>query len=71
MSVSQVPRRSSVLRKDGKVDGDWDHWFDTVRRTANAAEIQGTFANNVAALAGGLVAGQVYQTATGEVRVVV
>ena len=29
------------------------------------------FANNVAALAGGLVIGRLYQTATGEVRIVV
>ena len=29
------------------------------------------FANNVTALAGGLVIGQLYQTATGEVRIVV
>ncbi|MES2531838.1 MAG: hypothetical protein V4636_12430 [Pseudomonadota bacterium] len=69
--IDQVPRRSVFVEKGGKISHEADMWLDTVRRTANAAEIRGTFANNVAALAGGLVAGQVYQTATGEVRVVV
>lgn len=71
MSVDQVPRRIVFIEKGGKLSHDADVWLDTVRRTANAAEIMGTFANNVAALAGGLVAGQVYQTAAGDVRVVV
>jgi hypothetical protein len=68
--IDQVPRRV-VFIEQGKITHDADIWLNSVRSTANAAEIQGTFANNAAALAGGLAVGQVYQTAAGEVRVVV
>ena len=71
MSVDIVPRRSVFTEKDGKLSHDADVWLNSVRSAVNAVEVLGTFADNVAALAGGLVAGQVYQTATGELRVVV
>jgi hypothetical protein len=46
----------------------------TVQTTVAAIagfSLAGTYADNAAALAGGLVAGQFYSTVTGEVRVVV
>lgn len=67
-----VPRKSRVQGGDGLVSRDWDASFfqplaDAIGRLTPA----GTFANNAAAVTGGLLVGQFYQTATGEVRVVV
>ena len=70
MSVDQVPRRV-VFIEQGTLSHDAQVWLDSVRRAVNAATLMGTYANNAAAITGGLVAGQQYQTAAGEVRVVV
>lgn len=40
-------------------------------QTISGQQIQGTYANNAAAITGGLTAGAFYKTATGEVRIVV
>jgi hypothetical protein len=70
VSVDQVPRRI-VFVEQGKLSHDAQVWLDSVRRAVNLSTIAGTFANNAAAIAGGLAVGQTYQTAAGEVRVVV
>lgn len=69
-NISPVPRRTTVTEK-GLINTDWDRWLQTIQVALNAAQSNGVFANNVAALAGGLVVGQVYQTVTGELRIVV
>lgn len=43
----------------------------TTVQAISGQQIQGTYANNAAAVAGGLSAGAFYKTATGEVRIVV
>ena len=68
--IPPVPRRTTVTEK-GLINTDWDRWLQTIQVALNAAQSNGVFANNAAALAGGLVIGQVYQTVTGELRIVV
>jgi hypothetical protein len=68
--IDPVPRRTVMVEK-GLVSTDWDRWLQSVQTALNAAQSNGVFANNAAAVAGGLVIGQVYQTVTGELRVVV
>ena len=74
MALPDVPRRSDVLG-DGdqrrRVSHDWDVWLAGLRRRIDLSTPAGTFANNAAAVAAGLAVGQTYQTATGELRVVV
>lgn len=67
----QVPRRSSVVTKAGIITFDWDNFLQSLTQQLAVLTPAGTFANNAAALAAGLAVGQVYQTATGEMRVVV
>jgi hypothetical protein len=43
----------------------------TTVQAVSGQQIQGTYANNAAAVAGGLSVGAFYKTATGEVRIVV
>ena len=50
---------------------DWDNFLVDVLQRLSVLTPAGTYANNAAALAGGLLVGQVYQTAAGEVRIVV
>jgi hypothetical protein len=70
--VPPVPYRSVIVTQGGLVEQlVWVRWLTALLNAVNQAQIAGTFANNVDALAGGLVVGQVYQTATGEMRVVV
>ena len=67
-----IPRESPVLSNGGKISQPWDQsFFQPLVQAVNLLTPAGTFANNAAALAGGLLVGQVYQTAAGEVRVVV
>lgn len=70
-NISPVPRRTRVWDQDRLINPDWDRWLQTIQVALNAAQSNGVFANNAAALAGGLVIGQVYQTVTGELRIVV
>jgi len=69
--IAPVPRRTVVIEKERLINPDWDRWFQTIQEALNAVQSHGVFATNAAALAGGLVIGQVYQTVTGELRVVV
>lgn len=70
--LPQIPRRSRVTGAQAMISDDWDRSFlQPLVRAVDTLTPGGTFANNVAALAGGLLVGQVYQTATGELRIVV
>jgi hypothetical protein len=50
--------------------GAWTSWTGFVNKTLRNPS-RGVYANNAAAIAGGLRVGDVYNTATGELRVVV
>lgn len=66
-----VPRNAPMMAF-GLVSKDWDSSFlQPVVQVVDRLTPAGVFANNLAALAAGLLVGQVYQTATGEVRIVV
>jgi len=69
--IAPVPRRTVVTEQSRLVNPDWDRWLQTIQVALTAAQSAGVFANNAAALAGGLAIGQVYQTVTGELRIVV
>lgn len=70
MALPPVPLRAVVL--EGRlISRDWAVWLNALARQINLSAPAGTFANNAAALSAGLAVGQTYQTATGEVRVVV
>jgi hypothetical protein len=62
--MDQVIRAFSVFVQ--QVNNPGDAIFTTLRLTALP-----TYANNAAALAGGLIANDVYKTSTGELRIVV
>lgn len=62
--MAQLVRAFSVFVQQANNPGD--AIFTTLRLTALPI-----YANNAAALAGGLIAGDVYKTATGELRIVV
>ena len=62
--MAQLIRAFSVFVQQTNNPGD--AIFTTLRLTALPS-----YANNAAALAGGLIAGDVYKTATGELRIVV
>ena len=62
--MAQLIRAFSVFVQQTNNPGD--AIFTTLRLTALPI-----YANNAAALAGGLIAGDVYKTATGELRIVV
>lgn len=67
-----IPRSMPIVGKDGTVNPDWDRSFlQPLAQAVSNGTSHGTYANNAAALAGGLVVGQVYQTAAGELRIVV
>lgn len=66
--------RSAIVKSvlsQGYVGRDWAVWLNALVAQINLSAPAGTFANNAAAVAGGLLVGQTYQTATGEIRVVV
>ncbi len=65
-----VPLRVPVI-EGGYISRDMAVYLRTVAQQVNTLTPAGTYANNVDALAAGLLVGQVYQTATGELRVVV
>ena len=68
----QVPRGTAVgAPKTLIVTQAWDNFHVQVTRDISQLQPAGVFANNAAAVAGGLNVGQFYNTATGEVRVVV
>jgi hypothetical protein len=62
--MAQLIRAFSVFVQQTNNPGD--AIFTTLKLTALPE-----YANNAAALAGGLIAGDVYKTATGELRIVV
>lgn len=62
--MAQLIRAFSVFVQQTNNPGD--AIFTTLRLTALSI-----YANNAAALAGGLIAGDVYKTSTGELRIVV
>jgi hypothetical protein len=62
--MAQVIRAFSVFVQ--QVNNPGDAIFTTLRLTAIPV-----YANNAAAAAGGLIAGDVYKTSTGELRIVV
>jgi hypothetical protein len=62
--MAQLVRAFSVFVQQSNNPGD--AIFTTLKLTALPE-----YANNAAALAGGLIAGDVYKTATGELRIVV
>lgn len=62
--MAQLVRAFSVFVQQSNNPGD--AIFTTLKLTALPE-----YANNVAALAGGLIAGDVYKTSTGELRIVV
>ncbi len=62
--MAQVIRAFSVFVQ--QVNNPGDAIFTTLRLTALPV-----YANNAAALAGGLIEGDVYKTSTGELRIVV
>ncbi len=62
--MAQLVRAFSVFVQQANNPGD--AIFTTLKLTALPI-----YANNAAAIAGGLIAGDVYKTATGELRIVV
>jgi hypothetical protein len=62
--MAQLVRAFAVFVQQANNPGD--AIFTTLRLTALPV-----YANNAAALAGGLIAGDVYKTSTGELRIVV
>jgi hypothetical protein len=62
--MAQVTRAFSVFVQ--QVNNPGESIFNTLRLTALPE-----FADNAAALAGGLIAGDIYKTSTGELRIVV
>lgn len=62
--MAQLVRAFSVFVQQANNPGD--AIFTTLRLTALPI-----YANNAAAIAGGLIAGDVYKTSTGELRIVV
>ena len=62
--MAQLVRAFSVFVQQSNNPGD--AIFTTLKLTALPV-----YANNAAAIAGGLIAGDVYKTATGELRIVV
>jgi len=62
--MAQLVRAFSVFVQQANSPGD--AIFTTLKLTALPI-----YANNAAALAGGLIAGDVYKTSTGELRIVV
>jgi hypothetical protein len=62
--MAQVTRAFSVFVQQANNPGD--AIFTTLKLTALPV-----YANNAAAIAGGLIAGDVYKTSTGELRIVV
>jgi hypothetical protein len=62
--MAQLVRAFAVFVQQANNPGD--AIFTTLKLTALPI-----YANNVAALAGGLIAGDVYKTSTGELRIVV
>lgn len=71
-SARQVPRGTPVASgKPPIVTKGWDDFHVAVTRDIATLQPIGTYANNAAAVAAGVNVGQFYQTATGEVRVVV
>lgn len=75
MALPDVPRRNDVLGDFGaerrRISHAWDVWLNGLKHRVDLSTPAGTFANNAAAVAAGIPVGQVYQTATGELRVVV
>ncbi len=65
-----VPLRVPVL-SGGVISHDWAVYLNAVAQAVNTVTSHGTFANNAAAIAGGVLVGQYYQTAAGDVLVVV
>lgn len=54
------------------VSRDWDaSYFQPLTQQVKLGTSGGTYANNAAAVTAGLQVGQVYQTVTGELRIVV
>lgn len=67
-----IPRQSRVITGNGLVTPEWDRSFlQPLMQAVNTLTPAGTYANNAAALVAGLLVGQVYQTAAGELRIVV
>jgi hypothetical protein len=62
--MAQLVRAFSVFVQ--QVNNPGDAIFTTLKLTALPV-----YANNAAAIAGGLIAGDVYKTSTGELRIVV
>ena len=62
--MAQLVRAFAVFVQ--QVNNPGDAIFTTLKLTALP-----TFANNAAAITGGLIAGDVYKTSTGELRIVV
>lgn len=62
--MAQLVRAFAVFAQ--QVNNPGDAIFTTLRLTALPV-----YANNAAAIAGGLIAGDVYKTSTGELRIVV
>jgi hypothetical protein len=70
MALPPVPLRVPVLERR-LISRDWAVWLNALAKQIDLLTPAGTFANNAAAVAAGIAVGQTYQTATGEVRVVV
>lgn len=71
MKQPPVPRQSTVLRAGGLLDIDYDRFLQGMANAVSLGTSAGAYANNAAALAAGLVVGQVYHTAAGDLRIVV
>lgn len=72
MAAKEIIRPPFKSDLPGVTDGGY-RWFQEASNKINLSanpQMQ-TYANNGAALAGGLVVGDFYATATGEVRIVV
>lgn len=69
----QVPTRASLKAADAEMVIDsaaWLEFYEKLTKQVNAPYTLATYANNVAALAGGLTAGELYKTSIGSVMVV-
>jgi len=67
--MNDAPVGSSIQSANGSIMQTWIMWFARLVKIVNASDLSNlpTYANNAAALAGGMTVGKFYRTATGQV----
>lgn len=70
-TIASLPVATSLTGAELMIVEQGGTTKQTTVEAVSGQQIQGTYANNAAAVAGGLSVGAFYKTATGEVRIVV